>query len=66
MVTVLGSREVSILLASEDGSCSRVELVGTDPVTGLRHRGLRHRARFELVVEDGKIRSVVETSEMVG
>lgn len=56
----LGQIDVSILSESEDVNCSRVELVCTDPVTLLRHRH-----RFEVVVEDDQILSVIEEFEMI-
>ena len=56
----MAHEEVEILSVKADGAKTVAQLLFTDPVTLLRHR-----ARFEIVVDGEQIVSVVEESEIV-
>jgi hypothetical protein len=52
--------DIEVVSETQDGDRTYIEILYTDPVTGLRHRG-----RFELVVAGEQIVSVVEQSEII-
>ena len=52
--------DVEVLKAKLRGDTGYLAIEGTDPVTGLRHR-----IRWELVIEGEKILSVLEHSEIL-